>query len=120
MGDADVVPEVVVTGASSAETSPLLGTGAEPAPNKSNGTFEDRERSAEDQERVDGTGEATNDGSIRREGMPEVAAKMPVLLPAISVGVFLCAIDQLLAVATYAKIGSDLNALNNTSWIAAA
>jgi MFS family permease len=28
------------------------------------------------------------------------------------------AIDQLLAVATYAKIGSELNALNSTSWIA--
>jgi hypothetical protein len=28
--------------------------------------------------------------------------------------------DQLLTVATYAKIGNDLNALNNTSWIATA
>jgi hypothetical protein len=30
------------------------------------------------------------------------------------------AIDQLLTVATYAKIGNELNALNNTSWIATA
>lgn len=28
--------------------------------------------------------------------------------------------DQLLTVATYARIGNDLNALNNTSWIATA
>lgn len=33
---------------------------------------------------------------------------------------FLAALDQLLAIATYAKIGSDLKALNNTSWIATA
>lgn len=45
---------------------------------------------------------------------------MKVLVPAIGIGVYLCALDQLLAVATYAKIGSDLNALNSTSWIATA
>ncbi|KAF5650528.1 multidrug resistance [Fusarium tjaetaba] len=32
--------------------------------------------------------------------------------------VYLAAADQLLTVATYAKIGNELNALNNTSWIA--
>lgn len=45
---------------------------------------------------------------------------MKLLMPAISIGVYLCAVDQLLAVATYAKIGSDLNALNSTSWVATA
>ena len=30
------------------------------------------------------------------------------------------AMDQMLTVASYAKIGSDLNALNSTSWIATA
>ncbi|EGR52805.1 uncharacterized protein TRIREDRAFT_53475 [Trichoderma reesei QM6a] len=45
---------------------------------------------------------------------------MHILFPAIGVGVYLVAVDQLLAVATYAKIGSELNALNNTSWIATA
>ncbi|PTB67454.1 MFS general substrate transporter [Trichoderma citrinoviride] len=49
-----------------------------------------------------------------------MADKMHILLPAIGVGVYLVAVDQLLAVATYAKIGSELNALNNTSWIATA
>lgn len=28
--------------------------------------------------------------------------------------------DQLLTIASYARIGNDLNALNNTSWIATA
>ncbi|KKP04051.1 hypothetical protein THAR02_03843 [Trichoderma harzianum] len=49
-----------------------------------------------------------------------MADKMHILLPAIGVGVYLVAVDQLLAVATYARIGSELNALNNTSWIATA
>ncbi|KAH0494277.1 hypothetical protein TgHK011_000902 [Trichoderma gracile] len=49
-----------------------------------------------------------------------MADKMHMLFPAIGVGVYLVAVDQLLAVATYAKIGSELNALNNTSWIATA
>lgn len=34
--------------------------------------------------------------------------------------VYLAAADQLLTVATYAKIGNELNTLNNTSWIATA
>lgn len=55
-----------------------------------------------------------------REGIPEMAKRLHVLLPAIGIGVFLCALDQLLAVATYARIGSDLGALNSTSWIATA
>lgn len=55
-----------------------------------------------------------------REGIPEMAKRLHILLPAIGIGVFLCALDQLLAVATYAKIGSDLHALNSTSWIATA
>ncbi|OQV06540.1 hypothetical protein CLAIMM_11092 [Cladophialophora immunda] len=46
--------------------------------------------------------------------------KLPLLLPALAIGVFLCAIDQLLIVATYPKIGSDLKALNSTGWIATA
>ncbi|KFZ01292.1 hypothetical protein V500_00807, partial [Pseudogymnoascus sp. VKM F-4518 (FW-2643)] len=54
------------------------------------------------------------------EGLPEVAAKMHILLPAIGIGVFLAAVDQTIIVSTYAKIGSKMNALNSTSWIATA
>ncbi|TLD14131.1 uncharacterized protein PgNI_04637 [Pyricularia grisea] len=57
-------------------------------------------------------------GGSRRPGSPP--PNMKLLMPAISIGVYLCAVDQLLAVATYAKIGSDLNALNSTSWVATA
>jgi hypothetical protein len=36
------------------------------------------------------------------------------------VQVFLAAADQTIIVSTYAKIGSEMNALNSTSWIATA
>ncbi|KAL6924760.1 hypothetical protein FSHL1_002010 [Fusarium sambucinum] len=46
--------------------------------------------------------------------------KMNLLLAAVGIGVYLAAADQLITVATYAKIGNELHALNNTSWIATA
>ncbi|KAK2679492.1 hypothetical protein RAB80_004673 [Fusarium oxysporum f. sp. vasinfectum] len=46
--------------------------------------------------------------------------KLHLLIAAVGIGVYLAAADQLLTVATYAKIGNELNALNNTSWIATA
>ncbi|KAM5351493.1 hypothetical protein ACJ41O_004216 [Fusarium nematophilum] len=51
---------------------------------------------------------------------PAMAQKMHLLIPAVGIGVYMVAVDQLLTVATYAKIGNELNALNNTSWIATA
>ncbi|KAF5600287.1 multidrug resistance [Fusarium pseudoanthophilum] len=46
--------------------------------------------------------------------------KLHLVIAAVGIGVYLAAADQLLTVATYAKIGNELNALNNTSWIATA
>ncbi|CEI39099.1 unnamed protein product [Fusarium venenatum] len=46
--------------------------------------------------------------------------KMNLLLAAVGIGVYLAAVDQLITVATYAKIGNELHALNNTSWMATA
>jgi hypothetical protein len=107
------------------ETSPLLGD--ENGHRQSNGAAH-----GANPESVDGAvpaGEASAEETA-------VAQKMHLLLPAIGIGVsflphhsharpptdntqiFLCAVDQLLTVATYAKIGSELNALNNTSWLA--
>ena len=54
------------------------------------------------------------------EGLPEVKAKLKWIVPSISIGIFLAAADQTIIVASSAKIGSDLNSLSNTSWIAAA
>lgn len=41
-------------------------------------------------------------------------------LPALAIGIFLAAADQTIVVSSYGKIGSEMNALNNTSWIATA
>lgn len=46
-------------------------------------------------------GREPNDGDeVTREGLPEMAKRLHILLPAIGIGIFLCALDQLLAVAT--------------------
>ncbi|KAI9807872.1 MAG: hypothetical protein M1825_005178 [Sarcosagium campestre] len=54
------------------------------------------------------------------DGMPDVQAKFPYIMPALAIGVLLSAADQTIIVSSYGRIGSDLNALNNTSWIATA
>ncbi|MCJ1288863.1 hypothetical protein MMC34_000394 [Xylographa carneopallida] len=58
--------------------------------------------------------------SAQYEGMPEVKKQLRYILPAIAVGIFLSAGDQTIIVSCYGKIGSELHALNNTSWIATA
>ncbi|KAI1302621.1 MFS multidrug transporter [Xylaria venustula] len=42
------------------------------------------------------------------------------LISALAIGVFLVAVDHTLTIATYGRIGSELQALNSTSWIATA
>ncbi|PHH69768.1 hypothetical protein CDD82_7515 [Ophiocordyceps australis] len=59
------------------------------------------------------------DASTAHQGaIPSMAHKMHLFVPAVGLGIYLVAIDQLLTVAAYAKIGNQLNALNNMSWIA--
>ncbi|EON62487.1 hypothetical protein W97_01709 [Coniosporium apollinis CBS 100218] len=63
----------------------------------------------------------TSEGRQRQyEGQPEVKKRMKYILPAVAIGIFLSAADQTIIVSSYGKIGTDLNALNNTSWIATA
>ncbi|CRG90048.1 Vacuolar membrane amino acid uptake transporter fnx2 [Talaromyces islandicus] len=67
-------------------------------------------------------------GTIHREESPDSDScdkkkadsnpQLKYVVAAISIGVFLSATDQTIIVASYGKIGSDLNALNLTSWIA--
>ncbi|TPX22615.1 hypothetical protein DIZ76_014492 [Coccidioides immitis] len=52
------------------------------------------------------------------EGLPDAQTKLRYIIPSISIGVFLSAADQTIIVASYGKIGSDLNALNLTNWVA--
>lgn len=51
-------------------------------------------------------------------GMSEVRKRLHVIFPAMAVGVLFSAADQTIIVSSYGKIGTDLNALNSTSWIA--
>jgi len=119
----DSVPQVIGATPGLTETSPLLGSTDGIAASAGGDTTKIYEEAAK---LTSGpvAGSASADGAVAdsdvRGGMPEVAAKLHVLGPAVAIGIFLCALDQLLVVATYAKIGSDLKALNNTSWIATA
>ncbi|KAI2830432.1 hypothetical protein CBS147320_5670 [Aspergillus niger] len=92
------------------ETSPLLGpqsnvstTGA--IPNIGRQDVESGERTVPPQE------DQAKDASEAGKGLRYI-------IPAISLGVFLSAADQTIIMASYGQIGSDLEALNLTSWIA--
>ena len=65
-------------------------------------------------------GESQNDGERAQqfEGMPDVKRRLKYILPAVGIGIFLAAADQTIIVSCYGKIGSDLEALNKSSWIA--
>lgn len=52
------------------------------------------------------------------EGNSEMKKRLPLLIPALAIGLLLVSADQTFVVSSYGKIGSDLEALENTSWIA--
>ncbi|CAG8898069.1 unnamed protein product [Penicillium egyptiacum] len=53
-----------------------------------------------------------------KESFPDAQKQLKYIVPAISLGIFLSAADQTIIMASYGQIGSDLKALNLTSWIA--
>ena len=63
---------------------------------------------------------SAQDRQKQHEGLPEVKKQLKYILPALSIGIYLAAADQTIIVSSYGKIGTDLNALNMTSWIATA
>lgn len=67
-----------------------------------------------------GDEEQVKDHVTEYQGMPEVKARLKYFLPAIAIGIFLSAADQTLIVTMYGEIGSDLKALNKTSWVSTA
>jgi len=120
------------------ETSPLLAKDVE-------ASREDTPDSAASTEAARGTNDVGNEGEggqqsdLRQyEGIPDLRKQMPYLFPALCIGVrsttradtsttayivvkvFLAAADQTIIVSSYGRIGSDLHALNKTSWIATA
>ncbi|KAL8664981.1 MAG: hypothetical protein Q9168_007797 [Polycauliona sp. 1 TL-2023] len=67
-----------------------------------------------------GDEEQVTDQVTEYQGMPEVKARLKYILPAVAIGLFLSAADQTLIVTMYGKIGSDLKALEKTSWVSTA
>lgn len=112
---------------SPSETSPLLGPsggaslGSSTVSSSSATAVGDGGDDGGDGEVMDGSGSncapENGEGGGDDHGVPELAKKLHLLLPALAVGIFLSALDQTLIVATYAKMSSDLHALNRTSWI---
>ncbi|KAJ6779984.1 hypothetical protein PWT90_10701 [Aphanocladium album] len=52
------------------------------------------------------------------DGVKELGNRIYVLLPAVAIGLLLSAIDQLITLACYTKMGNELDALDSVSWIA--
>ncbi|KAI4134394.1 MAG: hypothetical protein LQ347_001572 [Umbilicaria vellea] len=109
------------------ETSPLLAKPADAAAASGVGVDGVQVIGDAASVRVTGTVEAGDDeerqggngaGPQQYQGMPEVKKQLKYILPAIAIGIFLSAGDQTIIVSSYGKIGSELKALNNTSWIA--
>ncbi|KAJ7184727.1 member of the major facilitator superfamily [Mycena filopes] len=67
----------------------------------------------------------TSYGNVARDSEEELDAhkrqvSLPMILLPMAIGIFLCAMDQTIVISSYAAIGSELNQLQNTSWIATA
>ncbi|KAL1880979.1 hypothetical protein Plec18167_003519 [Paecilomyces lecythidis] len=94
------------------ETSPLLGNRDSHVPAEAlpTGAIADPGLAETGEEAVQRERETTPASEHR--------AQLKYIVPAISIGIFLSAADQTIIVASYGKIGSDLKALNLTSWIA--
>jgi predicted MFS family arabinose efflux permease len=105
------------------ETSPLLKHVGEAAQNLTSGEqVEDSHLNGHTSNGTDEeAGSTTPNGTPKPyAGLPEVRKQLKYILPALSIGIFLSACDQTIIVSSYGKIGSELKALNNTSWIATA
>lgn len=112
------------------ETSPLLAkpfedspqpiepsSGLVPDSTATNGAPVDPEHDGED-----GLARQTSLEGRQKQyaGDPDVKKRMIYMFPALAIGVFLAAADQTIIVSSYGIIGSELDALQKTSWIATA
>lgn len=108
----------------SSERTPLLGNSSVATPGHpvkgvtSPNSIDDVTTS--DLERHSSHGSVDEARAAQFKGNEDVAKQLKFIIPAIAVGVFLSAADQSIIVSSYAMIGSDLEALNLTSWIATA
>ncbi|KAJ5092960.1 hypothetical protein N7456_008821 [Penicillium angulare] len=89
------------------ETSPLLGN--------TNGTAS---TGAIDIPHEESAEQIPNGDNGAKESVRDAQNRLKYIIPAVSLGIFLAAADQTIIMASYGQIGSDLKALNLTSWIA--
>ncbi|KAJ5954609.1 hypothetical protein N7501_008888 [Penicillium viridicatum] len=90
------------------ENSPLLGSAFTNGA-VSNGTISNHHVES---------GEPVQTEDSGKEPFHDAQKQLKYIVPAISLGIFLSAADQTIIMASYGQIGSDLKALNLTSWIA--
>ncbi|KAF5337822.1 hypothetical protein D9758_015711 [Tetrapyrgos nigripes] len=88
------------------ETSPLLGPGKSP---QNNGIFPQNGSHVDEGRRQESAEEAPPTKSQK--------SLLAIVIP-MALGTFLVAMDSTIVVASYASIGSELNQLSKTSWIA--
>ncbi|CAO1596397.1 hypothetical protein XANCAGTX0491_000246 [Xanthoria calcicola] len=107
------------------ETSPLLHGTSKVRPESDDAPPGSRPSGSGISGPANGTAKAGDEEQVKDhvteyQGMPDVKARLKYFLPAIAIGIFLSAADQTLIVTMYGKIGSDLKALNKTSWVSTA
>ncbi|KAL4949405.1 major facilitator superfamily-domain-containing protein [Aspergillus filifer] len=99
------------------ETSPLLGSQGNGNGNASYAATATATATAPTDSQDPALAESGTGPDTSKDGSRS-NTRLRYILPAISLGIFLSAADQTIIVASYGKIGSDLEALNLTSWIA--
>ncbi|KAL8650135.1 MAG: hypothetical protein Q9226_005276 [Calogaya cf. arnoldii] len=107
------------------ETSPLLPGTSNVLPEPADAPRGSLPNGSGNNGAANGTAKAGDEEQVKNhdmeyQGMPEVRARLKYILPAMAIGIFLSAADQTLIVTMYGKIGSDLKALNKTSWVSTA
>lgn len=90
------------------EASPLLRPGPSNQANGAHGVSGDNGTLANSSAPDSPDAAVVLGDEVTREGIPEMAKRLHILLPAIGIGIFLCALDQLLAVATVSSEPSQV------------
>lgn len=103
---------------STSATTPLLSSSHLTNPIHDD-DFENGEPHADNEALVNAETTASDDDR-HYDGLPEARKNLKWAYPALLLGVFLCASDQTLVATSWAKIGSELHALNNASWVTTA
>ena len=105
------------------ETSPLLANRRENGNPPAKADASHHEEPINDEAVVPDGGEverqsSSDDRAKQYAGIPEVKKNMKYMFPALGIGVYLAAFDQTMIASSAPIIGSELNAVNRTSWIA--